>query len=170
MPYAPPLTITSRLIDLVSRISEAVGRWEAAAGKMSPRLRRENRIRTIIFPSPNMRVLSCEMWSWEMGPIKSAIVVPSHRRRTMTSGPGEKESCVPSRVCLSCGVPKKVRELVKELQAAGFRQIPGGGKGFHRKFVHERFAGAVTLSGAEGADAKVYQEKQIKRAIEEVQP
>ena len=73
-------------------------------------------------------------------------------------------------VCLSCGVPKKVRELMKELQAVGFRQIPGGGKGSHRKFVHERFAGAVTLSGAEGADAKVYQEKQTKRAIEEVQP
>ena len=49
---------------------------------------------------------------------------------------------------------------------ANFRR----GRGSHRKFVHERFAGAVTLSGAEGADAKVYQEKQIKRAIEEVQP
>jgi len=47
MPYVPPLTITSRLIDLISRISEALGRWEAAAGRMSPRLRRENRIRSI---------------------------------------------------------------------------------------------------------------------------
>jgi len=67
-------------------------------------------------------------------------------------------------------VPKKIRQLVKDLQAAGFRQIGGAGKGSHRKFVHEQFAGAVTLSGADGADAKVYQEKQIKRAIEEVQP
>jgi Fic family protein len=47
MPYTPPLTITSRLIDLISRISEALGRWEAEEGKMSPRLRRANRIRTI---------------------------------------------------------------------------------------------------------------------------
>lgn len=47
MPYTPPLTLTSRLIDLISRISEALGRWEAAGGGISPRLRRENRIRTI---------------------------------------------------------------------------------------------------------------------------
>jgi len=67
-------------------------------------------------------------------------------------------------------VPKKIRQLVKDLQASGFRQIAGAGKGSHRKFVHEQFTGAVTLSGADGADAKVYQEKQIKRAIEEVQP
>jgi Fic family protein len=47
MPYTPPLTITSRLIDLISRISEALGRWEAESGVASPKLRRENRIRTI---------------------------------------------------------------------------------------------------------------------------
>ena len=47
MPYAPPLTLTPRLIDLISRISEALGRWEAVGGAMSPRLRRANRIRSI---------------------------------------------------------------------------------------------------------------------------
>ncbi len=47
MPYAPPLTITPRLIDLVSRISEALGRWEGAEADLSPKLRRENRIRSI---------------------------------------------------------------------------------------------------------------------------
>lgn len=47
MPYTPPLEVTPRLIDLVSRISEAVGRWEGAAAEISPRLRRENRIRSI---------------------------------------------------------------------------------------------------------------------------
>lgn len=47
MPYTPPLTITSRLIDLVSRISEIMGRWEAEDRAVSPKLRRENRIRTI---------------------------------------------------------------------------------------------------------------------------
>ena len=45
--HTPPLTITPRLIDLVSRISEALGRWEGAVAEVSPRLRRENRIRSI---------------------------------------------------------------------------------------------------------------------------
>lgn len=47
MSYSPPLTITPRLIDLISRISEAMGRWEAAANDIPPKLRRENRIRSI---------------------------------------------------------------------------------------------------------------------------
>jgi predicted RNA binding protein YcfA (HicA-like mRNA interferase family) len=67
-----------------------------------------------------------------------------------------------------CGVPRKVRQLIQDLRGAGFRQIPGG-KGSHRKFAHPLFAGAVTLSGADGADAKPYQEKQIKLAIEIVE-
>jgi predicted RNA binding protein YcfA (HicA-like mRNA interferase family) len=52
---------------------------------------------------------------------------------------------------------------------AGFYEIPAGGKGSHRKYSHVRYAGAVTLSGALGDDAKHYQEKQIRRAIERVQ-
>jgi len=51
---------------------------------------------------------------------------------------------------------------------AGFYQIPGGGKGSHRKFSHVRYPGAVTLSGASGDDAKHYQEKQVRNAIEQV--
>ena len=47
MPYQPPFTLTPRLIDLVSQISEALGRWAAAGAVISPRLRRENRIRSI---------------------------------------------------------------------------------------------------------------------------
>lgn len=44
-----------------------------------------------------------------------------------------------------------------------------GGKGSHRKFTHDNYPGAVTLSGHSGDDAKAYQEKQVKQAIEEVQ-
>jgi len=44
-----------------------------------------------------------------------------------------------------------------------------GGKGSHRKFVHLRYRGAVTLSGKSGDDAKPYQEKQVARAIEDTQ-
>jgi predicted RNA binding protein YcfA (HicA-like mRNA interferase family) len=66
-------------------------------------------------------------------------------------------------------VPRKVRILAKDLQAVGFQLLAGGGKGSHRKFVHPRFPGAVTLSGRDGDDAKPYQEKQVKSAIEKVQ-
>lgn len=66
-------------------------------------------------------------------------------------------------------VPRKIRELIRDLQSAGFQQKAGAGKGSHRKFYHDRFPGAVTLSGQEGADAKSYQEKQIKKAIENVE-
>jgi len=65
-------------------------------------------------------------------------------------------------------VPRKIRELVKDLTAAGFEVIQGG-RGSHRKLIHPRYAGAVTLSGKDGEDAKPYQEKQVKQAIEEVE-
>jgi len=63
---------------------------------------------------------------------------------------------------------RKIRELLHDLNAAGFHQIRGG-KGSHRKLVHPRYRGAVTLSGKLADDAKPYQEKQVHRAIEEVQ-
>jgi predicted RNA binding protein YcfA (HicA-like mRNA interferase family) len=66
-------------------------------------------------------------------------------------------------------VPRKIRELVKDLYDAGFAFIPGGGKGSHRKFTHANYEGAVTISGHDGDDAKKYQEKQVKRAIEAVE-
>jgi predicted RNA binding protein YcfA (HicA-like mRNA interferase family) len=66
-------------------------------------------------------------------------------------------------------VPKKIRDLVKDLLDSGFELISGAGKGSHRKFTHPNYPGAVTLSGQDGDDAKKYQEKQIKRAIEEIE-
>jgi predicted RNA binding protein YcfA (HicA-like mRNA interferase family) len=66
-------------------------------------------------------------------------------------------------------VPRKIRQLVKDLRDAGFTLIPGGGKGSHRKFTHPKYRGAVTVSGQDGEDAKKYQEKQVKLAIEEVE-
>jgi len=64
-------------------------------------------------------------------------------------------------------MPRKIRELIRDLTGAGFYEMPGG-KGSHRKFTHDRFPGAVTISGANSADAKPYQEKQVRRAIEVV--
>ncbi|HEX9819183.1 MAG TPA: type II toxin-antitoxin system HicA family toxin [Methylomirabilota bacterium] len=62
-------------------------------------------------------------------------------------------------------MPPKIRDLVADLQAAGF--IDRGGKGSHRNFVHPRVAKPVTVSGALGDDAKHYQVRAVQRAIEE---
>lgn len=64
-------------------------------------------------------------------------------------------------------MPRKFRQLVSDLERAGFIPAPGG-KGSHRKFRHQRFPGAVILSGKDGDDAHHYQEKQIRNAIREV--
>lgn len=63
-------------------------------------------------------------------------------------------------------MPRKVRELVADLLAHGFAEVAGGGKGSHRKFVHDLYPGALTLSGQAGDDAKPYQEKQVRKALE----
>ena len=63
-------------------------------------------------------------------------------------------------------MPRKVRDLINALEKSGFDELKGGAKGSHRKYVHASYPGAVTLSGKSGDDAKPYQEKQIKRAIE----
>jgi len=57
---------------------------------------------------------------------------------------------------------RKVRELIQDLLSVGFYEIPGGGKGSHRKFTHPDYPGAVTISGKPGDDAKPYQEKQVQ--------
>ncbi len=63
---------------------------------------------------------------------------------------------------------RKIRQLIQDLRSAGFYEIHGGGKGSHRKFTHVRYPGAVTLSGKSGDDAKPYQERQVRRVLEEV--
>lgn len=62
-------------------------------------------------------------------------------------------------------MPQKVRELIAELERAGFKNR--GGKGSHRNFVHTKVARPVAISGAPGDDAKQYQVRAVKRAIEE---
>ena len=63
-------------------------------------------------------------------------------------------------------MPKKIRELKKMLRKAGFQQIPG--KGSHTNWIHSLYSGKVTISGKDGSDAKMYQERETKQAIEEV--
>lgn len=62
-------------------------------------------------------------------------------------------------------MPRKIRELIADLQAAGFENR--GGKGSHRNFVHRRVVRLVTLSGRDSDDAKQYQERAVRKAIEE---
>jgi predicted RNA binding protein YcfA (HicA-like mRNA interferase family) len=63
-------------------------------------------------------------------------------------------------------MPRKIRQLVADLEAAGFTLLSGG-KGSHRKFRHSRFPGSVILSGKDKEDAHHYQERQIRNAIRE---
>jgi predicted RNA binding protein YcfA (HicA-like mRNA interferase family) len=62
-------------------------------------------------------------------------------------------------------MPRKIRELIRDLDAAGF--VDRGGKGDHRNFVHPRVAKPITISGQPGDDAKHYQKKSVRSAIEE---
>ena len=63
-------------------------------------------------------------------------------------------------------MPRKVRQLIADLEKAGFVSRPG--KGSHRNFIHPTGA-RVTISGQPGHDAQPYQERQVRRQIEESQ-
>jgi predicted RNA binding protein YcfA (HicA-like mRNA interferase family) len=62
-------------------------------------------------------------------------------------------------------MPPKIRELIADLQQAGF--VDRGGKGSHRNFVHTNVERPITVSGRPGEDAKQYQVRAVRRAIEE---
>ncbi|HMO65613.1 MAG TPA: type II toxin-antitoxin system HicA family toxin [Verrucomicrobiota bacterium] len=59
-------------------------------------------------------------------------------------------------------MPRKIRQLIADLERAGFRDR--GGKGSHRNFLHATGL-VVTVSGKLGDDAPRYLEKQVRRAI-----
>ena len=63
-------------------------------------------------------------------------------------------------------MPRKVRELVAELERAGF--VNRGGKGSHRSYVHPQVTRPVTISGKLGDDARRYQVRAVHLAIEEL--
>jgi predicted RNA binding protein YcfA (HicA-like mRNA interferase family) len=63
-------------------------------------------------------------------------------------------------------MPRKIKELIRSLERAGF--IERSGKGSHRKFTHPKIVKMVIISGHLGDDAKAYQEKAVKLAIEEL--
>ncbi len=61
-------------------------------------------------------------------------------------------------------MPPKIRELIKQLEKAGFKNR--GDKGSHRNFIHPQGI-AITISGKLGSDAKKYQENEVKRKVTE---
>lgn len=63
-------------------------------------------------------------------------------------------------------MPPKVRELIAELEKAGF--VDRGGKGSHRNFVHPNTRKPITISGKLGDDAKHYQVRAVRLALEEL--
>ena len=62
-------------------------------------------------------------------------------------------------------MPKKLRELIRDLKRVGF--VNRGGKGSHRNFTHPKGM-KITLSGKPSHDAKLYQERDVKKAVREV--
>ena len=62
-------------------------------------------------------------------------------------------------------MPPKIRDLIKDLEHAGF--VNRGGKGSHRNFIHPKISKPITISGSSGDDAKHYQVRAVRRAIEE---
>ena len=62
-------------------------------------------------------------------------------------------------------MPPKIRELIADLETAGF--VDRGGKGSHRNFVHPKLDRPITVSGSTGSDAKHYQIRAVKTAIQE---
>ena len=63
-------------------------------------------------------------------------------------------------------MPRKIRELIKELEKAGF--VSRGGRGSHQNYLHAKGI-VLTISGKPGDDAKPYQEKIMKKKIQEAQ-
>jgi predicted RNA binding protein YcfA (HicA-like mRNA interferase family) len=55
--------------------------------------------------------------------------------------------------------------LIADLPTAGFEDR--GGKGSHPNFVHPKVSRPVTIAGAPGDDAKHYQIRAVRLAIEE---
>jgi predicted RNA binding protein YcfA (HicA-like mRNA interferase family) len=67
-------------------------------------------------------------------------------------------------------VPKKVRDLKAMLRKAGFVVKPG--RGSHTVWGHPAMTAKISLSGGDGDDAHLYQEKSVRemlRKLKEVQ-
>lgn len=63
-------------------------------------------------------------------------------------------------------MPRKIRQLKADLRKAGFVERPG--KGSHTNWAHPLLPSGVTLSGHDGDDAKPYQERDVREALQKL--
>ena len=64
-------------------------------------------------------------------------------------------------------MPKKIRELKAMLRRAGFAQRAG--RGSHTVWSHPSLIEKLVLSGRDGNDAKLYQERDVLAALKRVE-
>lgn len=63
-------------------------------------------------------------------------------------------------------MPRKVRDVERDLSKAGFILDTRGGKGSHRKYKHPLVPEeTITVSGNSGDDVRAYLEKQVRDTI-----
>lgn len=60
-------------------------------------------------------------------------------------------------------MPRKIRELKADLHREGF--VSRSAKGSHTYWKHPLLPDRVTLSGADGQDAKPYQERDVREVL-----
>ena len=67
-------------------------------------------------------------------------------------------------------MPRKIRQLITELQQAGFVELPRRGKGSHSLWKHPAYPEipAIILAGQLGDDAKPYQERNVQHILDQV--
>lgn len=63
-------------------------------------------------------------------------------------------------------MPPKIGDIIAELEKAGF--VNRGGKGSHRNYVHPDAQKPVTISGNTGDEAKHYQIRAVRLALQEL--
>lgn len=76
-------------------------------------------------------------------------------------------ACTMCKFVYNMGMAIKIRDLVAILNSQGFEQTKFG-KGSHRRFKHRATGVSVTLPGKDGDDAKIYLERHVRKAIEDV--
>ena len=64
-------------------------------------------------------------------------------------------------------MPKKIRELKAMLLKAGC--VCERARGSHTKWSHSLLSHKITVSGKDGADARKYQEKDVKDFLKEIE-
>jgi predicted RNA binding protein YcfA (HicA-like mRNA interferase family) len=61
-------------------------------------------------------------------------------------------------------VPRKKRDIRRDLRKLGFVEDKNRGKGDHTIFVHANYPGHISVDGADGDDAKPYDERNVRNA------